>query len=173
MYHQPRKRPRTSHPQGQCTHRRSAQSYKVRRRPVQFLGWCPPFLGLVARQFLGWSPRRGVYAQSFTLVPFCLISRFPVSQEIPRRTRFLAYYALGAPAETPCCGVERRAQLHLTERSIAGTGTRDHRSRCGFPFPDSSESLTTRPRPGSYRHNPSQHVRPPTTNFQRHGCPHP
>ena len=47
----------------------------------------------------------------------------------------LASYAFGAPAESPCCGVERRAQLHLTERSIAGTRTRDHRSHCGFPFP--------------------------------------
>ena len=32
---------------------------------------------------------------------------------------------------SPCCGVERRAQLHLTERSIPGAVTRDHRSHSG------------------------------------------
>ena len=53
--HQLRKRPRTSHPQRQCTDRRPAQSLKVQRQPVQLWGWCPPVLGSVARQFWGWS----------------------------------------------------------------------------------------------------------------------
>ena len=70
----------------------------------------------------------GDCAQSLTLVPFCLISRFPVLQEIPRRARFLASYAFGAPAESLCCGVERRARLRLRECSIPGAMTRDHRS---------------------------------------------
>ena len=44
----------------------------------------------------------------------------------PRRARGTR----SAPALrlTLCCGVERRAQLHLTERSIPGAVTRDHRS---------------------------------------------
>ena len=76
-------------------------------------------------------------------MPFCLISRFPVLQEIPRRTRFLTSYAFGAPAESPCCGVERRAQHHLTERSIPGARTRDHRSQSGSLLHLSQRHLKT------------------------------
>ena len=51
----------------------------------------------------------------------------------------------GAPAlrQTLCCGVERRAQLRLTERSIPGARTRDHRSHSGSLLPFSQRHSKT------------------------------
>ena len=73
--------------------------------PVQFLGWCPPFLGPVARQFLGWSPGG--------LCPHLCSSRefapretahrvslwcFPCRRPLSRKVH--GVNAIGAPAES-------------------------------------------------------------------------
>ena len=117
-------------------HRQKSHSkLKSTAAPVQCWGWCPPFLGTVARQFWGWSPGgvpalaplTGDCAQSLTLVPSCLASKFPVLLGIPRSHEIPGVPRRRAPAlrQTLCCGVERRAQLHLTERSIPEARTRD------------------------------------------------
>ena len=42
---------------------RDESGSKCNEEPVQYLGWCPPVLGSVARQFWGWSPLREVPAR--------------------------------------------------------------------------------------------------------------
>ena len=90
----------------------------------------PPVLGLVARQRVpALAPLTGDCAQSLTLVPSCLVSRFPVLPGKPRSHEVPGVLRRRAPAlrQTLCCGVERRAQFHLTGRSIPGGRTRDLR----------------------------------------------
>ena len=73
----------------------------------------PPVLGLVAWQGGGGGGGRTfapVYRSLLhTLVPFCFVSRFPLLQEIPRRTRFLASYAIGLQHCVRRCAVASNA----------------------------------------------------------------
>ena len=48
---------------------RDRSKLKRNEVPVQFLGWCPPVLGPVARQSLGWSPLRGARSWNKTVAP--------------------------------------------------------------------------------------------------------